>query len=124
MISFYEITDTPDLYYSVAYPNKPIKYKKLSFSHIVDKAVMYVTIHGEQYFFNVSDCKNKWLMTNEEKGFVLKKTEKEIIEICMDFNDQLKHSLLVQLDSTNKFMRALDYKLKKYTNIDKLIERI
>ena len=124
MISFYELSDAPDLYYSVAYPNKPVTYKKLSFSHMVSGAVTFIGMYGEAYNFNLSNCENKWLVTNEEKGFVLKKTEREIIDICMEFNKQLKDRLLSQLDSIDKYADELNHKLDKYLNVEKLIEKI
>lgn len=123
MISFYDLSDAPDLYYSVAYPNKPVGYKKLSFSHMVNGTIIYID-NGASYSFNISNCENKWLITNEEKGFVLKKTEREIIDICIEFNKQLKHRLLSELDSTDKYINELNHKLDKYLNVEKLIEKI
>lgn len=123
MISFYELSDAPDLYYSVAYPNKPVGYKKLSFSHMVMGTVTYID-NSASYSFDISKCENKWLVTHEEKGFVLKKTEREIIDICMEFNKQLKDRLLSQLDSIDKYADELNHKLDKYLNVEKLIEKI
>ena len=123
MISFYDLSDAPDLYYSVAYPNKPVTYKKLSFSHMHSEAVRYID-NSVSYLFNISNCENKWLVTNEEKGFVLTKTEREIIDVCIEFNEQLKHRLLSELDSTDKYIDELNHKLDKYLNVEKLIEKI
>lgn len=123
MISFYDLSDAPDLYYSVAYPNNPVGYKKLSFSHIVNGAVIYID-SGASYCFDISKCENKWLITHEEKGFVLKKTEREIIDICIEFNKQLKDRLLSQLDSIDKYGDELNHKLDKFLNVEILIEKI
>lgn len=124
MISFYDLSDAPDLYYSVAYPNNPVTYKKLSFSRMVSGTVTFIGMNGEAYNFNLSKCENKWLITNEEKGFVLKETEREIIDVCMGFNEQLKHRLLSELDSIDKYVDELNNKLDKYRNVEKLIEKI